>query len=87
MSVIPRHLHHLFWDVDVLAFEPLRYPGYTIMRVLEYGDRDAIAWLHQTFAKEEIKAVLCAEKRLSRKTATFWSLVYHVPPGQIAALR
>lgn len=85
--MIPSHLHTLFWDVDVSAFEPSEFPDYTILRVLELGDEDAVRWLRATFSEEQILKVLRTECRLSRKSANFWALVYGIPAGAIAALR
>jgi hypothetical protein len=84
--MIPDHLHPLFWDVDVATFEPSEYPRYTIARVLEFGDRPAVAWMRNLFSEPEIREVLCTERRLSRKSAGFWALVYNVPEEKVAAL-
>jgi len=84
--MIPSDLQTLFWDTDLSIFQPEAYPDYTIFRVLEYGNESAVAWLRKTFSESEIRRVLCSERRLSRKSATFWALVYGVPSGQVAAL-
>jgi Family of unknown function (DUF6922) len=84
--MIPRHLRTLFWDADLDNFKPQDHPDYTIFRVLEYGDEEALAWLRQTFSKAEISRVLRTERRLSRKSATFWALVFGVPSHEVAAL-
>ncbi len=65
---------------------PTEFPHYTITRVLEYGDRDAIAWMRETFSEAEIVSILRTERRLSRKSANFWALIYHVAPNEVAAL-
>ncbi len=85
--MVPSHLHALFWDVDLTTFRPADYPDYTIARVLEIGDEDAVRWLRATFAEAEIRRVLGTERRLSRRSAGFWALVYRIPAGEIAALR
>ena len=85
--MVPNGLHTLFWDINLTDFEPAAYPDYTILRVLEYGDVAAFAWLRETFADDEIRRVLQTEHRLSPKSATFWALVYRIPADQIAALR
>ncbi|MGH9782770.1 MAG: DUF6922 domain-containing protein [Terriglobia bacterium] len=85
--MIPQGLTPLFWDIRLDQFDPKAYPDYTIFRVLEYGNRDAVSWLKQTFDENEIRRVLCAERRLSRKSANFWALVYGIPPEQVSALR
>lgn len=84
--MIPRHLQTLFWDTNLDIFRPEAYPDYTIFRVLEYGDESAVTWLRETFSESEILRVLGTEHRLSRKSATFWALVYGVPSHQVAAL-
>ena len=84
--MIPSHLQTIFWDADLASFRPEAYPEYTIFRVLEYGDYPAVKWLRQSFSESEIRRVLCAEGRLSRKSANFWALVYGVPFQDVAAL-
>jgi len=84
---MPNGLQTLFWDTDLTDFDPVAYPDYTIFRVLEYGDVAAFDWLRRTFADGEILRVLRNERRLSPKSATFWALVYGIPPEQVAALR
>jgi hypothetical protein len=85
--MIPQYLHALFWDTDLENFDPLAFPTYTIGRILEYGDQDAIAWLKETFSDTQIVDVVQTERRLSRRSANFWALVYGVSPDRVAALR
>lgn len=84
--MIPSPLHSLFWDTNLDTFDPAAYPDYTIFRVLEHGDEYAVAWLRETFPEPEIQRVLRTERRLSRKSANFWALVYRIPAGEVAAL-
>jgi len=84
--MIPSQLSPLFWDVDLVTFNPEAYPGYTIFRILEYGDRDAVEWLRARFSKDEICQVVRNERRLSARSATFWALVYGIPEEEVAAL-
>lgn len=85
--MIPQQLHPLFWDVNLNNFDPLAYPDYTIGRVLELGDDQAVAWMKATFPETEIKRVIATEHRLSRKSANFWALVYGIASQDVAALR
>ncbi len=85
--MIPDDLRSLFWDVNASTFDAAAYPEYTISRVLEFGDQNAIIWLKRTFTETQIVETLRNERRLSRKSANFWALIYRVPPGEIAALR
>jgi hypothetical protein len=84
--MLPQHLHPLFWDVNLESFDPEWHPGYTILRVLEYGDQQAVAWLRQTFSAAQIREVIRGERRLSRKSAGFWALVYGIPANEVTAL-
>ncbi|MGA2570055.1 MAG: hypothetical protein ABSF23_06010 [Terracidiphilus sp.] len=84
--MIPSNLQAIFWDTDLATFAPEAHPDYTILRVLEYGDEEAVAWLRHTFAEAEIRRVLRTERRLTEKSATFWALVYGIPSGEVAAL-
>jgi hypothetical protein len=84
--MIPQHLHPLFWDVNLDNFNPTAYADYTIARILELGDEQAIVWMKATFSEAEIKRVILTERRLSRKSANFWALVYGIVPQDVAAL-
>jgi hypothetical protein len=50
----------LFWDTE---------------RMLELGDDKAVKWLFSTYSRAEIKEVLATSRRISRKSANYWSLV------------
>lgn len=85
--MIPEYLRTLFWDTNLDNFDPFVFPSYTIGRVLEYGDQNAVAWLKNTFSEAQIVDVVRTERRLSRRSANFWALVYHLSPDQVAALK
>ena len=85
--MIPDHLRSLFWDTNLENFDPLTFPAYTIGRILEYGDQDAIKWLKETFSETQVVNVLRSERRLSRRSANFWALVYGISIDQVAALK
>jgi hypothetical protein len=85
--MIPQHLYPLFWDVNLDNFNPTAYPEYTIARVLELGDETAVKWMKETFSEADIRRVIATERRLSRKSANFWALVYGIAPNDVAALR
>jgi hypothetical protein len=85
--MLVNHLEPFFWDVDIDNFDPQQYPRYTIVRLLEYGDLEAISWLKEQFSEEAIKDVLKTEPTLSPKAATFWALVYHIAFQEIVTLK
>ena len=84
--MIPNDLYHLFWDTDLADFDPAAWPDYTIFRVLECGDIQDFAWLRTVFPEDEIRRVLRTERRLSRKSATYWALIFGIPETHISAL-
>jgi hypothetical protein len=84
--MIPQHLRPLFWDIDTEKFDPAAFPQYTIARVLEFGDEKAVAWLREIFPEAAIKEIIRKERRLTRRSANFWALVYNIPRDQVAAL-
>jgi Family of unknown function (DUF6922) len=85
--MIPQYLRPLFWDINLSIFDPKTFPDYTIARVLEFGDGQAVAWMKDIFSETEIKRVIATERRLSRKSANFWALVYGISPQGVAALQ
>lgn len=85
--MIPQHLRPLFWDTNVDDFDPSAYPVYTILRVLEHGDEEDVAWLRQVFTTEDIHRVLRTDRRLSPRSANFWALIFGLPTRDVAALR
>jgi hypothetical protein len=78
-AAVPESLRLLFWDLDTQQLDPRAYPRYVIERVLEFGDREAVDWMKQLFAEEQIVQVLRGSRRLSRRSANYWSLVYGIP--------
>lgn len=84
--MIPNHLRLFFWDVNTADFDPHAYPRYTMLRLLEVGDEQAVSWLRAEFTREQIEEVVRTERRLSPRSANFWALVYCIPPVEVAAL-
>ena len=85
--MIPKHLSSLFWDTNVDNFNPTAYPRYTIERVLEYGDENAIAWMRNLFTQEQILDVLRTDRNLTPLSANFWAVLFGLPANEIVALR
>jgi|SRR5215510_2508795 len=85
--VIPHHIRPFFWDINIDNFDPASYPEYAIARILEYGDEKALAWLREVFPENAIKKVIRTERRLSRKSANFWAVIYGVSKDEVEALK
>lgn len=82
---LPDFLSPLFWDVDPASLLP-GHEWFVIERILNYGDIPAIRWMWRTFGDEAVVAVVRGSRRLTRKAATFWALVYGVPPEDVRSL-
>jgi len=85
--MIPKHLSSLFWDTNVDNFDPTAYPRYTIERVLEYGDEDAVAWMRNLFTQEQILDVVRTDRNLTPLSANFWAILFGLPADDVVALR
>lgn len=85
--MIPQDLRLLFWDTNLESFDPTAYPRYTIERVLEYGDEQAVAWMRRTFTEEQTLDVLRTDRNLTPLSANFWALLFKVPVEEVVALR
>jgi len=86
MKNIPKSIQHLFWDIDVVTFNPRDYPEYTISRVLEFGDEETAMLMNGLFYEAKIKEVIKSDKKLSPKSASFWAIMFDIPLGEIIAL-
>ena len=84
--MIPKHLSSLFWDTNLETFDPTAHPVYTIERVLEHGDEEAVSWLTGLFTTAQIHDVLRTDQHLSPRSANFWALFFKLPRHQVAAL-
>ena len=62
----------LFWDVDPAQVENERHATFIIERTLERGGIQAIRDLFLFYGKARVVAVICASRRITRKTALFW---------------
>lgn len=85
--MLPKDLQSLFWDANTETFDPGDYPVYTIERILEHGNEEAVTWLRTNFTDEQILDVLRTNRRLSPRSANFWALVLGLPATEVAALQ
>lgn len=81
-----KEIRPFFWDVNADTFDPLSYPEYTLGRLLELGDEQAVAWMRQNFSEAQIRNAIRTDRKLSRRSANFWALVYGIPRSEVAAL-
>lgn len=85
--MIAKNLRPFFWDVNLETFQPEAHPEYTIARILEVGDSDAVTWMNAHFPEEAIKEVIRTDRRLTPRSANYWALIYQIPPQDVIALQ
>lgn len=83
---LPAFLAPLFWDVDLASIKP-GHEAFVIERVLNYGDIPAMRWMWDNFTDDVIIGVIRDSSRLTRKAATFWALIYDIPPDRVRSLQ
>lgn len=74
MVNLPKNLRPLFWDINTKGFDPKKHPRYTIERILEFGDEEAVRWLFTRFPKEKIRETIGKSRQLSERSKKFWKL-------------
>ena len=80
-------LKRFFWDVNPNTLDFKKNSEYVIVRILEYGDPEALGWLFKTYNKEMIKKVLREKRGFSKKSANFWSKILDVDKNEIQCLK
>lgn len=76
----------LFWDVDPKTIDASKHTRYVIERILDFGNPSDVQWLRDCFAEKKIKDVISNSRKLHKKSANFWGLIYHIPLTQIRCL-
>ncbi len=84
---MPSFLKEYFWDVDFSKLDKKKHSQFIIERILEYGNRKAVAWLKKNFELPKIKKILCDSKNLSAKSANFWHIIFGLKKNKISCLK
>lgn len=87
MKKLPEFLRKYFWDVEFEKVNCGKYPGFVIIRILEYGDKDAIRWMMKNFSRTQIVEYLTKTRELTLKSAVFWALILGVKRGGVKCLK
>ena len=75
MYMVKGAIQKYFWDVNPADLDIVTHKRYIIERILDLGDDEAVAWLHQTFSQKDIEEVLATSRRISLKSRHFWELI------------
>ncbi len=73
---IPLFLKKYFWDTDMSKLSLTKHATYIIERILEFGDKNAVTWLRETFSERMIISVLNQTRRISDRSRNFWKLIF-----------
>ena len=84
--MLPSFLNKYFWDTDAKNLDVKKNEPYVIERLLEYGDRDAAAWMMRHYERTAIMNILMRSRALSLKSASFWGFLLRVPKSRIVCL-
>ncbi len=78
---IPQSAKAALWSYDISALDIHDDRKRIIANVLNYGTKDAVDWLRQTYTKDEITDVVAHPKsgEWSKRSLNLWALVYDVP--------
>lgn len=83
----PLFLKKYFWDISYPHFDPKSRSQYTIERLLEIGDEQAVKWVFRNFERVQIEKTVRGSRVLSEKTANFWSIILDIPRKEILCLQ
>jgi len=79
---IARFFCEICWE-DRIADE---YPFYTVERLIENGNLEAVRWLRDRYGDNFVRKVVCRSKNISRRTARYWQVVLDIPEEEIQCL-
>ncbi len=87
MSGLPEFLKKYFWDTEFekIILENRRI--YVLKRILEYGDKKAVAWMRRNFTTTEMKNALVTFRGYSQKSANYWAIILDMPREKIPCLK
>lgn len=85
--MIPGEIKKYFWDIDAKKLNPKESPEYVSERLLEYGDRPALKWLFKNYPRNFLAGLVLKSRRMSPRSANFWSLFFNLPKDKILCLR
>jgi hypothetical protein len=77
--MLPLFKKSLFWDSNSSEIDLMKNKRYVIERILKFGDFGDYAWLKNTYAPQEIIAVIQRDRsELDKKSRNFWFHIYNI---------
>jgi predicted ester cyclase len=84
--MLPSFLNAYLWDTDPASIDIKTHARFIIERLLEEGDGDAVRWVFETYPKETIIEIILTTRRLSRRSAFFWTMMLDIPTHEVTCL-
>ncbi len=83
---VPNTLRPFFWDVRLSSLAVDRHGDFLLARLLEFGDRRAVAWALRTYPRERLTSFLNGrgQELLSRRAWHFWASLVGLKPVKLA---
>jgi len=79
MKHLPSSLHQFFWDTDPKTINTQTNSSYVVDRLLKIGNMASWKWLVKTYSPNVIRTRALESKQLTKKDATFYSLIFDLP--------
>ena len=79
---LPNLLRPFFWDARLSSLSVDRHREFILARLLEFGDRRAVAWALRAYPREHLASFLNGRGRalLSRRAWRFWASLIGLKP-------
>ena len=87
MKKLPPSFKQYFWEINFEKLDLEKRRAYVLKRLLEYGNKEAIAWIWKNFEESEMKDTLCKFRGYSQKSANFWALLLDISKEGVLCLR
>ncbi len=84
---LPFSFAKYFWDTKVSDINTNKHSIYIAERLLEYGDLNALEWLEGNYGREFLKGIILRSRKLSKKSANFYSHYYNIDSNNILCLQ
>jgi len=84
--MLPKELYKFFWEHNPAKFNEDTYWYFTIERLLEHGNDQAIRWVLGHYPQEKIIEVIKSSRSISKKTANFWKNFFHLREEEVFCL-
>ena len=86
-KLLPLHAQKYFWDSQSSKIDPRKQAFFISERLIDLGDFEELDWLKKTYGLEFLKNIVKKSRRLSLKSANFFSIYFGIKPEDILCLQ